>query len=73
MCQVISGLSGPIRWQVLDMFKTLNGRQRINMYGGGTLLMRWYAVCPFLMRFVQFSLFWHPVGILYVSVDVRST
>ena len=33
-CQVISVLSGPIRWQVLDMFKTSNGRHRIKMYGG---------------------------------------
>ena len=35
--------------------------------------MRWYAVCPVLVRFVRFSLFRHPVGILYVSVDVRLT
>ena len=33
-CQVISILSGPIRWQVLDTFKTSNGRHRIKMSGG---------------------------------------
>ena len=49
-CQVISVLSGLIRWQVLDMLKTSNGSHRINMYGGRTLLMRWYAVCPVFMR-----------------------
>ena len=27
----------------------------------------------FLMRFVRFSCAWHPEGILYVSVDARST
>ena len=32
--QVISVLSGPIRWQVLDMFKASNGRHRIKMSGG---------------------------------------
>ena len=32
-CQVISVLSGLIRWQVLDMFKTSNGRHRIEMSG----------------------------------------
>ena len=64
-------LSGPIRWQVLDMFKTLNGHHR--MYGGLTLLMRLYAVCPVLVLFVLFSCVWHTVGILYVSVDVLST
>ena len=31
----------------------------------------WHAVCPVLVRFVRFSCVWHPVGILYVSVDVR--
>ena len=39
-CQVISVLSGPIRWQVLDMFKTSNERHRIksilHMYCCGT-------------------------------------
>ena len=65
LCQVISVLSGPIGWQVLDMFKTSNGRHRINIYGGCTLLMRWYAVCPVLVWFVRFSCVWHPVGILY--------
>ena len=71
--QVISVLSGPISWQVLDMFKTSNGRHRMKMSGGWTLLVRWYAVCPVLMRFVRFSCVRHPVGILYVFVDVRST
>ena len=33
-CQVMSVLSGLIRWQVLNMFKTSNGRQRIKMSGG---------------------------------------
>ena len=33
-CQVVSVLSGPIRWHVLDMFKTSNGRHRIKMSGG---------------------------------------
>ena len=28
---------------------------------------------PVLVRFVRFSCVRHPVGILYVSVDVRST
>ena len=32
--QVIYVLSGLIRWQVLDMFETSNGRHRIKMYGG---------------------------------------
>ena len=54
------------------MFKTSNGRHRIKMSAGWTLLVRWYAVCPVLMRFVRFSCVWHPVGILYVSVDVIS-
>ena len=31
------------------------------------------AVCPVLVRFVQFSCVRHPVGSLYVSVDVCST
>ena len=62
-CQVISVLSGPICWQVLDMFKSSNGRHRINMYGGLTLLV-WL---------VRFSCVRRPVGILYISVDVRST
>ena len=55
------------------MFKTSNGGHRIKMSGGWTLLVRWYAVCPFLMRFVPFSCFRHPVGILYISVDFLST
>ena len=33
-CQVMSVLSGLIRWQVLNMFKTSNGRHRIKMSGG---------------------------------------
>ena len=48
---MISVLSGPIRWQVLDMFKTSNGRHRNKISGGRTLLVRWYAVCPVLMRY----------------------
>ena len=32
-----------------------------------------YAVCPVPVRFVRFPCVRHPVGILYVSVDVRST
>ena len=32
--QVIYVLSGLILWQVLDMFKTSNGRHRIKMLGG---------------------------------------
>ena len=31
------------------------------------------AVCLALMRFVRFSYVRHPVGILYVSIDVNST
>ena len=55
------------------MFKTLNGRHRIKLSGGWTLLVRWYAVCPVLMLFVRFSCVRNSVGILYVSVDVRFT
>ena len=34
--------------------------------------MRWCAVCPVLLQFVLLSCVRHPVGILFVSVDVRS-
>ena len=60
---MISVLSGPIRWQVFDIIKALNGRHRINMQGGWTLLMRWYVVCLVLVRFVRFSCIRHPVCI----------
>ena len=33
-CKVILILSGLILWQVLNMFKTLNGRHRIKLSGG---------------------------------------
>ena len=35
--------------------------------------MRWYVVYPVPVRFVRFSCIRHPVGILYVSINVRST
>ena len=50
------------------MFKTSNGRHRINTNGGWRLLMLWYEVCPVLVRFVWFSCVRHPVGILYVPL-----
>ena len=60
-------------WQVLDMFKTSKGPHGINMSSGWTLLVRCYAVCPVLVWFFRFLCVQHPVGVLYVSVDVSST
>ena len=60
-------MSGPIRWQVLDMFKTSNGRHPINMFGWMNVthglvcgLSGSRAVCQVLMR-------------SHVCIDVRST
>ena len=39
-CKVISVLSGLIRWQVFNMFKTSNGYHRMKMFGGCTFLVR---------------------------------
>ena len=72
-CQAMSVLSGPIRWQVLNMFKTSNGRHRIKMSGGWTLLVRLYAVCLVLVRSASCR---YPVCIRWCPFDLtceRST
>ena len=62
-----------IRLQVLDLFKTMNGRHWIKMLEDerhlcvGMRFVRSRAVN------VQFSYVGHPVGILYVCVDGHST
>ena len=72
-CDEFRSVSGDIRFvrsYPLNMFKTSNGRHRLIGPVGERYSCVRYAVCPVVVRIVRFSCVQHPVGILYVSVDV---